>query len=301
VIKAHCVKLIALKLVACFVLFAVVGCGDDQPKSDKKDSSKRSEKKKDGKSTKKKSKDTDKDSDKKRPKDGPKKKLVVAISPDIPPYVMKKATTGLEVDLVRNALPGYDLEFTQMPYEGLQTAVSKKKAEVSVGVQQEEDGGFYSKNFITFANFAISKRAQKFKIRSVGDLAEHDVLAWQDAYRELGPDFEKMFAPGGTDRKNYTEFASQREQVQKFWKSKRAVIVIDRAIFSHFTKELGYTTANATSHAIFPKVTNFKVAFQDEVVRDDFNDGLDQLCKSGDYKKLLAKYEVVLEWTVCGR
>ena len=110
-----------------------------------------------------------------------------------------------------------------------------------------------------------------------------------------------MFSPDGPDRKNYTEVADQRDQVRMFWQGRSKVAVIDRAIFSHFTKELGYSTNNATSHAIFPPVTNFKVAFQDANVRDSFDDRLAELCKSGKYAKLLRKYEIVLEVTVCDR
>jgi polar amino acid transport system substrate-binding protein len=296
--KVNRLKLVAVNLAACFVMISLLGCGDDKPKSEKKDKTKTSKKDKDGK---KKSEDKKKGSAKKPPRDGPKQELVVAISPDIPPYVMEKATSGLQIDLIRRAMPDYELEFIQMPYGRLQEAIAKKKADVAVGVQPEDGGGHYSKNFITFANFAISKRADKLKIRKVADLNGYDVLAWQDAYRELGSDFERMFSPGGTDRENYREYADQKEQVRRFWKSDGKVAVIDRAIFSHFTKELGFTTADATSHSIFRRVTNFKAAFADEAVRDDFNDGLDELCESGKYKKLLTRYEVVQERTVCDR
>ena len=46
-----------------------------------------------------------------------KPELLVAISLDIPPYVMDKAAKGIEVDIARQALKGYILRFIQLPYE----------------------------------------------------------------------------------------------------------------------------------------------------------------------------------------
>jgi len=40
-------------------------------------------------------------------------------------------------------------------------------------------------------------------------------------------------------------------------------------------------------HALFPKVTKFKVAFADAAIRDEFNTRLQQLCESGEYRRIL--------------
>jgi polar amino acid transport system substrate-binding protein len=225
--------------------------------------------------------------------------ILVAISPDIPPYVMQGAATGLEVEIVARALDGHTLKFTQLPYAELETAVENEKAQISVGVQQHRPDTFYSGEFITFANFAISKKSDGLKIDSVADLAGHKVFAWQDAYLELGPEFKAMFSPDGPERANYEEVADQIDQVRKFWEDDGAVIVIDRAIFDHFSQELGHKTDAAACHALFPPVTNFKVAFRDEKLRDHFNEQLKSMCQSGEYAKLLEKYEVELERTIC--
>ncbi|MCA9017439.1 MAG: amino acid ABC transporter, partial [Planctomycetaceae bacterium] len=79
-----------------------------------------------------------------------KPQLTVAISVDIAPYVMKNGTTGIEVDIATQALPGYQLNFIQMPYEKLQSAVAEDQADVALGVQKFKDveGIFYSDHFI---------------------------------------------------------------------------------------------------------------------------------------------------------
>lgn len=135
--------------------------------------------------------------------------LRVAISLDIPPFVMDHAGSGLEVDLVRQAMGDATLPFIQLPYEELQTAVQQQRADVSVGVQPGDDDVFYSADFVTFANYAISKKTDGIHIASVADLRDHQLLTWENAYLELGSAFEELFAPRSPQRKNYLEVANQ--------------------------------------------------------------------------------------------
>jgi len=228
-----------------------------------------------------------------------KPELLVAISLDIPPFVMDKATGGLEVDIVRQALRDYSLRFIQLPYEELQTAVQRKRVDVSVGVQPGGDGVHYSADFINFVNYAISKKTEGLRIGSVADLRGHQVLTWENAYLELGGEFEAMFSPQSPQRKNYIEVADQEEQVRKFWEGKNRVIVIDQSIFLYFSGKMGHGINEVNFHAIFPPVTNFKVGFRDATVRNRFNEGLAAMCGNGEYAGLLHRYGVVVKQTAC--
>jgi len=225
--------------------------------------------------------------------------LLTAISLDIPPFVMDQADSGLEVDLVRQALGDATLPFIQLSYEDLQTAVQQQRADVSVGVQPGDASVHYSADFVTFANYAISKKADGLRIDSVADLNDHQVLTWENAYLELGSAFEALFAPHSPQRNNYLEVADQEQQVRMFWEGKGLVIVIDRSIFDYFSRKLGHAPDEANYSAIFPPVTPFKVGFRDAAVRDRFNAGLAAICKSGAYDKLLKRYGVAVSQSVC--
>lgn len=225
--------------------------------------------------------------------------LKVAISLDIPPYVMAGATKGLEVDLLRGALPGRELRFVQMSYGELETAVPRGVADIAVAVTCCRDGVFYSNDFITFANFAFSKKSAGLAISKIADLAPHAVLTWQGAYRELGPAFEALFKPGGPAHRNYREYGDQFEQVAAFWAETASVAVIDRAIFRYFSEAAGNSMDDVALHALFPPVTNFRVAFRDPAMGAQFNAGIIALCRSGEYAKLLDRNRVVLRKTVC--
>ncbi len=219
--------------------------------------------------------------------------LTAAISVDIPPYVSEKATSGFEVELMRALLPDYKLKFVQMSYDELETAIEKGRADVSVCVLEgvtSDHGVFYSEKFISFYNYAISKKAAGLKIASVAELAGHPVLAWQDAYLELGDAFKKLFSPGSPDRKDYQEFANQREQVAAFWRADDAVVVIDGSIFRYVSAQQHHDPSAAVYHAIFPPNTKFHVAFRDAAVRDQFDRQLKMLVDNGEYQRLVDRY-----------
>ena len=227
------------------------------------------------------------------------KPLTVAVSLDIPPYVMTNATGGVEVDILRRALPGHELKWIQMDYAALESAVPDKKADLAMSVQEHKDGVFYSVDYIGFANFAISKKRDKLKIEHIADMKGHLVLTWQDAWTELGEAFKKQYAPGSAERTNYIEVADQAQQVRQFWEGPGKVIVIDRSIFDYFSEQQGHSLSEVEYHALFPKVTEFKVAFADATVRDEFNRRLKQMCESGEYIKLLKSYNMAESAGVC--
>lgn len=221
---------------------------------------------------------------------GEPRKLVVAVSNDIPPYVSDGAQRGLEIDLLKRILADYQVAFIQMDELSLESAVQSGQADVAVGVQDRSQGVYYSRPFITFVNAAISKKADLLKINSVQDLAGYPVYAWPDAWRELSPQFAAQYAPQAPQRQYYREFPRQVQQVRAFWETDNAVIVIDVAIFDAVSRQQARDIAEATRHDLFPPVTRFRVAFAGESVRDDFDDGMAGLCDSGDYLAILSRY-----------
>lgn len=228
------------------------------------------------------------------------RKPTAAISLDIPPYVIAKATKGLEVDVMRLALADDTLQFTQMPYAELETAVQQGRVDVSAGVRRSDDAGVhYSEPFITFENVAVSRKSDNLKIDTIDDLGDHKVLTWQGADRELGDAFERLFGPEGPHRGHYVEVPDQKEQVRLFWEEEGSIAVIDRSIFAYFTKELGHTMDQAVLHRLFPPATDFRVAFTDPDLRDTFNLRLAELCRTGEYEALLERYDIILRKTVC--
>ncbi len=225
------------------------------------------------------------------------KELVVAFSLDAPPYIMDGGKAGIELQIVRRALKlkGYTVRVRQMPYGELADAVVTKGVDAAATVTPTDNGTYYSDDYITFRNAAITRKRSGLKIDTIADLQGKSIVAWQNAYEDLGPEFQALFAPDVTApyRKKYREIASQKQQVEMFWKGQAEVIVIDEAVMQWFTREMPKdvdTSAPLVYHRIFPPKTQFRISFKSERVRDDFNAGLQEIRSSGLYEKLYERY-----------
>jgi polar amino acid transport system substrate-binding protein len=223
--------------------------------------------------------------------------LVMAFQLDTPPYVMDEAKAGIEVDIVREALRLQDYTFTtcQMPYGQLADAIATKGVDAAAAVIKREDGTYYSENYVTFKNVAITMKSSGIAIGTIADLKGKSIVSWEDAYEDLGPEFQKLFSPEVKDpyRKKYREIADQKNQVEMFWQKEAEVIVIDESVMRWFTREWAGkvdTSPALVYHRIFPGETQFRMGFRREQVRDDFNAGLKQIRASGIYRKICDKY-----------
>ncbi len=226
--------------------------------------------------------------------------IVVAFSLDAPPYIMDDGKHGIEVEIVRAALKdaGYSIRVEQLPYGELADAVVTKGVDAAATVTPLDNGTYYSNDYITFRNAAITKLGSGLKVYSIKDLKGKSIVAWQNAYEDLGPEFKALFAPSvaAPYREKYREIASQQQQVEMFWRDQAEVIVIDVAVLQWFTWQMPAEVDTSTPlvyHRIFPPTTRFKISFKSEQVRNDFNAGLKHIRASGLYDKIYAKY---LEW-----
>ncbi len=229
--------------------------------------------------------------------------VTVAVSLDIPPYVIGKASGGMHIDILQAALPDYRLKFVQLPFGDLATAVQEGKADVAAAVRRKGDGVqdkvFYSAEFARFADVAITKESDLRPIATVADLSGARVLTWEGADVDLGSPFLDMFGIGGPDRAGYVELADQADQVRTFWRQDGYVAIIDSAIFRYFSLQLGHDRREWLTYPIFPPVTGYKVAFRDAMLRDIFNEGLAAVCKDGRYAAFLMRYGAEAAQSVC--
>lgn len=225
------------------------------------------------------------------------RELLIAFGIDKPPFVFGQERRGLEIDIVRAALAGkgYTVRVAHVANLRLQIAIREMGVDGAASVRRRNDGNFYSDDFITYQNFAITHKADRIELHHVEDLKGHTIVAWQNAWHDLGPAFEQAFNPGVKlpYRKKYFELASQRSQNAMFWLGRAEVILVDKTIFLWYRKALAHdmnTTAAVTFHDLFPERTAFQVAFKDRQVRDDFNEGLRHLRESGRYQQLYERY-----------
>ncbi|NQZ33144.1 MAG: ABC transporter substrate-binding protein [Oceanospirillaceae bacterium] len=221
--------------------------------------------------------------------------LTVAFGKSKAPFVFKEngEWRGIEIDIVRAALEhvGHDIkDAAYVSNRRLAMAIPKMDLDVAVTISEAENRIFYSDNFITFKNYAISRTTENLNIQSIKDLANYSFVTWQNAVHHLGPEFKKLFME---ENSNYHEYAEQAVQNTVFWHKRYDVILVDKNIFLWHKKQLKDkvdTNIAVTYHNILPSSLAYKVGFKTQRIRDDFNRGLQYLRSSGQYQALFDKY-----------
>jgi polar amino acid transport system substrate-binding protein len=224
------------------------------------------------------------------------KPLTLAIGLTLPPYNIPEIKSGMEFDIVKEALGlrGYKAIPKYVPF-GQRMQEMRNQAVDGVLTVTPDCGidAFYSAVHIMYQNVAVSLQKNHFSILNINDLQDKSVAAFQEATVYLGKDYAAMAKTNG----RYQEVANQQAQVSLLYSGEVDVIVLDKNIFYFFSHHYDYTNRDqnidtsepVVIHRIFPP-SLFSVVFTDNKVRDDFDSGLAELRKSGRYDKIIEKY-----------
>jgi polar amino acid transport system substrate-binding protein len=219
------------------------------------------------------------------------KELVGAIGLALPPYVITSTNSGIEYDIVKEALgmSNYTLKPMYVPLKRVKHTLESGKSDLALTLNEASGlkNVFYSDSHITYQNVVITLKKNNLKVDNLADLSKLSISAFQDAKLYLGKDFKKM----AENNPNYSEIASQDRQIVLLYKGRVQALVADINIFKYFKQrnKICDTSAPFTIHKIFPE-THYKVAFRDKVIRDQFNKNLKKLISSGQKQKIIEKY-----------
>ena len=216
------------------------------------------------------------------------------------PYVIGKSGTGIEIDIFREALSykGHSMKIGYFPNKRLPYALRNiQKINGVAGVRQTSDDGFYYVDkYIFFENYAISKKIDQLNINKIADLKGLTIVAWQNAYQDLGTEYYNFFKPYGEShavKTNYFEIPDQENQNAMFWAGRAKIIIVDKAIFAYYKILLGKkhnTSIDVKYHAIFSGKTYFQAAFKSRELANDFEEGLRHIQTTGRYEAIYKKY-----------
>lgn len=218
-----------------------------------------------------------------------------------PPFSFHDAqgnAVGIEIEVVTEALrrAGRGVAFHDTPNVRLLPFRDGDGADLAVSVRGSDGGGaYFSDEFVTFENVAISRRDKRIALRSIADLDRYTFAIWQNGWRDLGPVFEARYRPdaGGRFPPNYYQPTNQQAQNKMFWLGRVDLIVVDKKVFEWYRKQLssGFNTQiELDYHTIFPANTGFKVAFRDRDVRNAFNRALQAMRNDHSYARIIARY-----------
>ena len=218
------------------------------------------------------------------------KELTLAVGLAIPPYNIPETKSGIELDIVREALKdkGYTIKPKYVPFARVKRELKDKTVDGALTINPDSGiEAFYSDEHIACENVVISLKENEFNIKDVNGLKGKSVLAFQDATLYLGKDFASM----AKKNNEYREIPKQQLQINLLYSNRVDTIVLDKNIFYYHRQrnDMVNTSQPIDTWHIFPP-TPFTVAFVDEEVRNDFNEGLKQLRKTGRYDEIVKKY-----------
>jgi polar amino acid transport system substrate-binding protein len=218
--------------------------------------------------------------------------LKIIFSQYTPPYVFENGT-GIVVDIVRTALEssGYKIQPIYVPIGRAFKMFEAKQADGTT-IIQEASGlkAAYSDHYMQYHNRAFALKSSNLSIRSIGDLKDKSVVAFQNANKYLGEAFGQMAAANP----RYKEMAQQDAQTHMLLLGRTDVVVMDESIFRYFRAKLiaegkADKAQEYVGFDIFPP-TPYKAAFTEPRVRDDFNKGIAAMRKDGRYDAVYRKY-----------
>ena len=208
----------------------------------------------------------------------------------LPPYVIQETQSGLEVDIVRAALAASQLKMKIEFYPPARALLMLKSDKVDALTTVNEGvgaAGFWSDSHISYQNYAISLQNRHLNIRKISDLNHYSIAAFQNAKLSLGSEFANV-----AQQAVYQEYPDQLTQNKLLYTGRVEVVIGDKFIFEYLNTKLGKQVDLQQAvqfDAIFPP-TQYKVLFRNAELRDQFNRGLTQIRRNGEYQKILNRY-----------
>ena len=219
-----------------------------------------------------------------------KKELTMAIGMAIAPYNIPETNSGIELDIVSEALgmKGYAIVPKYVPFARRNLELLEKRVDGVLTINTNSGiEAFYSHEHIACENVVVSLKKKGLKIEKIKDLKGRSVVAFQEATIYLGEDFAAM----AKENPKYRELAMQELQINLLYGDRVDAIVLDKNIFLYLKKRnQKIDTTQPVDVAYIFKPTPFRVAFSSRKVRDDFNEGLRKLRESGRYDEIVKGY-----------
>jgi len=219
------------------------------------------------------------------------KELDIGAVFSIPPYIISEPISGMEVDIVNEALmlQGHTIKVSFLPSSRIYESVAEKKLDAGMTAVESEVNSnlFFSDSHITYQNVAIALKDRNYDITDISKLSNYSLVSFQNAARYLGNEYNKVVS----SHKKYSEKTDQTVPVAMLFSGRVDTIVMDINIFNAMKNKVTMvnTDKEVQIFEIFPK-NNMKVVFNDRDLRDKFNQGLADLRNSGRYDEIIKKY-----------
>ena len=221
--------------------------------------------------------------------------VTMAFGNAIPPFSFPESDTGIELEIISEALAFHQHTLTPVyyPLARVPIAFAQKKtmaAMTDLGEDMEKIGAFYGDSAVIYNNVFITLKERKLHIKKPEDLKDLSVISFQGAIKRYPLWLEPV-----KKAKKYHEQHNQLIQVLILNKSRLDVVLSDISIFKYYSmlaeKEYGKLLKEFQfHHFVEPNPNDYRPVFWRESIRDDFNDGIKHLKKTGRYQAIYDKY-----------
>jgi polar amino acid transport system substrate-binding protein len=218
------------------------------------------------------------------------KDVHLAIANELPPYIIRESSEGIEYEIVKEALEykGHNLIPQYVPLARITRKLRNKGTDGSLTFNDSfnTDGMYLSEEYITYHNVMVTLKNKNRKIDSLSDFNDISVLGFQNSRKYLGEEYAKATETC----KYFKEINNQKNQVMILLRNRVDAIVIDKNIFLYHYKGFARESRlDITIHHIF-RPNHYKAVFKDKKIRDDFNEGIKYLRDTGRYDDIVRKY-----------
>lgn len=223
------------------------------------------------------------------------KVVTVAFGEKLPPYVIPETNSGIEIDIVREALAlkGHKLKPVFLPMGRIALDFKSRKVDVvmiDIGEDLSKLGGYYGNAPVLYDNVFITLKKRNLKINRPEDLKGLRINSFIGAlrrYPEWLGEVEKT--------SNYVELNDQSLQPVLLSSERYDIILCDRYIFKYYS----HTARNNAFYKELPveeheftiaDPLDYRPVFYNKIIRDDFNEGLKEIQKKKRDREIYEKY-----------
>lgn len=220
----------------------------------------------------------------------------MAFGDNLPPYILPSLDSGIEVDIVREALAfrghvlqAHYLPMGRIPFEFIAGRVDAIM--MDVGENMSAHGGVYGVPPVLYDNVFFTLTRRKLGIHVPEDLKPLTVVSFVGASKR----YPEWLGPLDHSR-NYVERNNQATQPLLLALGRYDVVLSDRTIFQYYMheqarKDPAFRVPEVSEHAFTTAdPRDYRPVFRSRTIRDDFNAGLEHLRKTGRYRAIYQKY-----------
>lgn len=207
-----------------------------------------------------------------------------------PPYMIKESESGLDIDIPRAAMAriGFPLRLEFYPLSRAVHELQMERIHLTAPFFTAAPKGiFVSDSHIEYRPSVITLNSVK-QLDDISQLKNYSIATFQGATGYFGDKFyyASKHAP------DYAESHDMEKLVDLLMSQRYQVVVLDYWIFHFFLAKSKYADqlSNVKFHDLLPRVPA-AVAFNNEALRDQFNQGLRMIKSDGTYDEIIQRYQ----------